>query len=79
MTTITVERYLLFSGENYYPGGGWRDFDGAYETLDEAKERVSLFRRNGNGDNRRNWWHIVDVETCKVVTNGTVFRAEGEK
>ncbi len=32
-----MKRYLVFCYEQYYPGGGWCDFQGSYDTLEEAK------------------------------------------
>lgn len=29
--------YLLFEGEDYYPSGGWHDFKGHFETIEQAK------------------------------------------
>ncbi len=37
MSDITVEiKYMLFAGENYYPSGGWGDFQGYFITKEEA-------------------------------------------
>lgn len=35
---ITGEKYLLFAFEDYYPCGGWEDFQGKFESLDDAIE-----------------------------------------
>ena len=32
-----MKRFLAFSCEQYYPGGGWNDFEGSFDTLEEAK------------------------------------------
>lgn len=31
-----MKRFLAFQGENYYPGGGWDDFSGDFDTADGA-------------------------------------------
>lgn len=51
--------YLLFSGEHYYPSGGWQDFDGRYSTLNDAHKEAKKI--NGR------WWHIVSEEYWKIV------------
>jgi hypothetical protein len=43
--------YLLFTGDIYYPSGGWRDFEGAFASLEQARE----YAREIDCD----WWHIV--------------------
>jgi len=30
--------YLLFAFDTYYPAGGWHDYKGLFDTLQEAKE-----------------------------------------
>ncbi len=49
-------RYALFAGETYYPGGGYHDFVGAFDTLEEAIDK-------GKSDSYADWWHIVDKQT----------------
>ena len=41
--------YYLFAGEWYYPLGGYRDFQGAFETLEAAAIAAAPF----------DWAHIV--------------------
>ena len=53
---MNKNRYLLFCGEQYYPSGGFDDFVGAAETIEEVKKL-----------NRGSWYHIVDIETLKIV------------
>lgn len=57
-----MKRYLLFSGEQYYPGGGWTDFGGDFDTVEEAMEAAGLSQRY-------NWAHIADVKLKKVILN----------
>ena len=56
--TDIYEPFLLFYGDNYYPGGGWYDFKGSYATLEEA-----LAANRGSAD----WFHVVDVRTMEEV------------
>lgn len=30
-------KYLVFAYDNYYPSGGWNDFRGVFDTLEEAQ------------------------------------------
>ena len=60
-----MKRYLVFAGIDYYPAGGWNDFAGDADTLDEARQIVNLERRRPRLPAR--WWQIVDTTTLKVV------------
>lgn len=53
-----MKSYMLFSGFRGYPNGGWLDFVGDFDTLEEAENRV-----RGISD----WFQIVDSKTMKVV------------
>jgi len=56
-------RYLLFAGEQYYPGGGWEDYKGTFATLEEAQEAESKESAAcGYG-----WSHIVDTNTMEML------------
>lgn len=52
-------RYLVFSGEHYYPGGGAYDFVDAFpaDCLDSAKTLCRL-----EGFPHYKWAHIFDLE-----------------
>jgi len=52
--------YLVFAGDNYYPLGGFHDFQGAFGDLDEARE----FAEGMSFD----WWHIVQGD--EIVEEG---------
>jgi hypothetical protein len=54
-----MNMFLVFAGEEYYPGGGWSDLLGSYPTLHEAKEAAAK--------QRRGWWHIVDLNVMEEV------------
>lgn len=53
-----MKRYLAFRGEDYYALGGWHDFIGDYEDLEQAKIAIC---------NISDWGHIVDSTTMKIV------------
>ena len=54
-----MKRFLLFSGDSYYPSGGWSDFDKDFDTVDEAKSHIV--------QNREDWYEIVDSTTGEIV------------
>lgn len=54
-----MKRFLLFSGDIYYPGGGWNDFQGDFDTLNEATDKAIELKRD--------WDQIVDTETKEVI------------
>lgn len=62
-----MKRYLLFAGMEHYPGGGWNDVKGHYDTLEEAKEaREALWEKGGI-----DWVQIIDtVNAAKVLDLG---------
>lgn len=54
-----MKRYLVFSGYFRDPTGGWDDYVGTFDTLDECRDVIK------NADDQ--WWHIVDTHTLAVV------------
>lgn len=56
-----MKKYLLFAGDYYYPAGGFNDFIGSFDSIDEAKQAYA------NCD----WVHIVDSETEKIIARMT--------
>lgn len=52
-----MKRFLLFSGEDYYPFGGWHDFKGAYASVATARRAFSRL----HGDD---WAQIIDTEAA---------------
>lgn len=53
-----AKRYLLFAGEYYYPSGGFHDYKGSFETINDARSNVML---------HHDWYHIVDLDTLKII------------
>jgi len=56
-----MERYLVFAGGIYYPGGGWEDFMGSFGTLAETDEVTKDFKTE------RRWCHIYDMQTGELI------------
>jgi hypothetical protein len=57
-----VKRYVVFAYSNYYPAGGWGDFEGAFASVEEAKNRVLEL-------DSVDWWQVVDSKTLEVIEN----------
>lgn len=54
-----MKRFLIFSYDQYYPGGGWGDFKGAADTIEEARTVAATLKDD--------FIEIVDLETLKEV------------
>lgn len=55
-----MRRFLLFSGDFYYPSGGMEDFVSDHDTLEEAKAAHVP-------ESSMIWAHIYDTELRKIV------------
>lgn len=53
--------FLIFSGEHYYPAGGWKDLFDTANTLDKAKQ---LYEK---GIKENGWAHVVDMRNNKII------------
>jgi len=65
--------FALFAGDTYYPTGGWDDLVGVYETLREAEVAANYGwkdRYDTDAVQPYDWYHIVDLDTRKVVSEG---------
>jgi hypothetical protein len=54
-----LKRYLAFAYDRYYPCGGWSDFIGSFDDIDEAQAAIAKTKADF-GD-------IVDTETGEPV------------
>lgn len=57
-----MKRYMLFSGDKYYPGGGMKDFIDSFDTIDECKFKIGLMSYN-------DWFQVYDIMECEFVIN----------
>ena len=57
-----MKRYLLFAYDEYYPSGGWYDFRGSFDSIEEAKKFCDRVNRD--------WAEIVDSQEGKVLLDG---------
>lgn len=53
-----TKKYLLFAGEYYYPSGGFNDFKGSFDTMEDAQSNIQDWH---------DWYHIVDSESLEIV------------
>jgi hypothetical protein len=61
-----MKDYLVFSGENYYPCGGWEDFRSDFDSLEEGLNYIKSQRP------QYNWAHVVyKNKIIKVATTKT--------
>jgi len=58
---MSHKRYLLFAGDDYYPGGGIRDYVGAYETPTLAQRAFKML------DAPAEWAQIVEYRSGSFV------------
>lgn len=59
-----MKRFLVFAGDCYYPEGGMNDFQGDFDTLEEARSFESKIKEKFESDwGDFNWTRIWDSET----------------
>lgn len=57
-----MKQYLLFAYAGYYPSGGWHDFCGDFDTIEDALlHLVDMDRYYAE------FWHIIDSNDMKCV------------
>lgn len=66
-----TKRYAVFAGENYYPSGGWRDFQGFHTTLESAQKAVKEL-----SNTREDWFQIVAIYNGAVVVEGNIEKVK---
>lgn len=64
---MRMKRYLVFAGQEYYPGGGWMDFRGAFDELQDA---LVLAKSTVTGELSLDWVQVVDLQEMKEVATG---------
>ena len=57
-----MKQYLVFAGSDYYPSGGWKDFKGSFDSIDEAKKFLNTKELRSY-----DWFEIVDTIKMEVV------------
>lgn len=61
-----MRRYLLFHGTIYYPSGGMHDFEGDFDSIEEAVEKLKALL-DPLGDSQYSWFQIYDQVELKDV------------
>ncbi len=54
-----LKRYLVFGHATYYPEGGWSDFKGSFDSLEEADALAEQLDNDPYVGNS----HVVDTHT----------------
>jgi hypothetical protein len=52
-----MKKYHLFAGLNYYPGGGMCDYEGSFNTFEEAEAEGERKKREGY-----DWYNIATTD-----------------
>ena len=56
-----VKRFVVFTGNLYYPDGGWSDFRSSHDTFEAARDEAE--------SNHSDWWQVVDLTTGIIVAS----------
>ena len=67
-----MKRYLVFTGDHYYPLGGMEDFDWS---TDDKEEAISSAKDSNSDDDM--WGQVYDMKTQSVIFNN--FNEEDEE
>ena len=64
-----MKGYLLFVFSEFYPEGGWDDFVGSYDTIEEARNHLGESGFNFDFDSKYQYqiYQIVDIFDGKIV------------
>lgn len=54
-----MKKFLIFAGDHYYLNGGWDDFEGSEDTIEDCLSRILEIECD--------WWHIVDSSTQSII------------
>lgn len=71
---MTLKRYLLFAGSQYYPSGGWDDLKGSFDTLEEAVAAGDHVDDLSIRDH--DWFQVVDSMTGEIVSGFSSYTRE---
>ena len=83
-----TRRYLVFAGPAYFPSGGWDDFRGSIDSLDDIYPFLKtsaastyddwVFNEDGSVDWKMFWAHVIDSETLERIWADGVRIADDE-
>lgn len=57
---MKIKRFVVFKMEQYYPGGGFNDYDSSWDTKEEAEAQIAKLMAGP----RKDWQftELVDLE-----------------
>jgi len=58
-----VKRFIVFAGNDYYPGGGWHDFHSDHDMAEDAVKAADQAVHERHED----WSHVVDASTGEEI------------
>ena len=69
--------FALFAGDRYYPGGGWNDFVGTFDSIEAAHDRYvkGPYAEDEPDEDgyvavyKYGWGHVVDLYSANVVVH----------
>jgi hypothetical protein len=61
-----VKRFIVFAGRKDSTNGGWDDFVGSFDTLEEARAEAAARQEDGPFT-WENWTQVVDLQTGQKV------------
>ncbi len=64
---IDKKKYMIFSGIEFYPKGGIKDFYGYISNLDDIEKEIE------DSDEDFHWCHIVDSKNLEIVKIGMEY------
>lgn len=64
-----MKRYLVFAYDNYYPTGGWNDFNEDFDNLADAIVHADNLILVGVKPHRYDFADVVDTTTKSQVYN----------
>lgn len=70
-----MKRFLLFGADEWGQLGGWSDFQGDFDTVDEALESLIALGPRGGRKGKYEWWEVIDSETKRSVVDGGPSKA----
>lgn len=71
---MSLKRYALFAGADYYPSGGWKDHRGYFDSIEAAL--IVATAPDGSYTEivwdslEHDWWQVVDLTTGQIVYEG---------
>ena len=65
---MKIKRFVLFTYDEHYPGGGWNDFKESFDTIVEAKK---VIQKQGDGfcykNESYNYYDLIDLKTGESI------------